>query len=191
MTELFPSSVSVVKDAPSAGDSGLGGIVRNFSVAAQVLTAATLTYITGSQLKVPLTGLKVGSKIKFRLNVTKTAAGTATSTYAIVFGTAGDSTDTARVSFTKPIGDATADNGLIEIEATVRSVGAAGVVVGEFRMTHNLASTGHMTIPAASIFVTSAGFANNTADLYVGLVATTGASDAITVNQVEASLSGV
>jgi hypothetical protein len=37
----------------------------------------------------------------------------------------------------------------------------------------------------------SAGFANNGTALYIGLVATTGAADAITVEYLEAELSGV
>lgn len=172
-------------------EPGAGGEVRNFSTAAQVLTAATLTYITGSQLAVPSSGLKVGSKIRFVLDITKTAAGTAASTYAIVFGTAGTAADTARVSFTKPVGTAAIDNGKIVIEATVRSVGAAGVVVGQFTLTHNLAATGHATIPVVSVTTVSSGFANNGQELFIGLVATTGAADAITIQRVEASLTGV
>jgi hypothetical protein len=170
---------------------GAGLTVRNRSVAAQVLTAATLTYITGSQLKVPDGGLKAGSKIRFRFSMAKTAAGTATSTFAIVFGTAGDSTDTARVSFTKPAGTAAADEAFVTIEATVRSVGAAGVVLGNFVLVHGLENTGHAVIPAVVLVTTSAGFDNDGSDLYVGLVATTGAADAITIHQIESELVGV
>jgi hypothetical protein len=178
----------------SESDPGAGRSVRNFSTAAQVVAAATATYVTGSKLAIPEGGLKVGSKIKFVLDITKTAAGTAASTYAIVFGTAGTTADTARVSFTKPAGTAAIDAGKIVIEAVVRSVSATGVVVGVFNLTHNLAATGHATIPSVNVTTVSSGFDNTAATLdpgYIGLVVTTGASDAITIQMVEAELSGV
>ncbi len=170
---------------------GAGLVVRNYSVASQAIPAAARTFITGSQLKVPDSGLQVGSKIRFVLNFTKTAAGTAASTFDISFGTAGTVADTARVSFTKPAGTAAADEGTVIIEAIVRSVGAAGVVVGQFSMTHNLSATGHAVIPAVNVNTVSAGFANNGDPLYVGLNLTSGASDAVTIQQISAELSGV
>lgn len=184
MGKLLPGSQS--QSAPGGGLE-----VRNFSVAAQAIGAAAREFIDGSQLAVPVSGLKVGSKIKFVLDITKTAAGTASSVYDICFGTAGTVADTARVSFTKIAGTAAVDNGRIVIEAIVRSVSATGVVVGQFTLTHNLAATGHSTLPNASLTTISSGFANNGDSLFVGLCATTGASDAITVQKVEASLSGV
>jgi hypothetical protein len=162
--------------------------VRALSVAAQAITAATLTQINGSLLKVPQGGLKVGTRISWKFNVTKTAAGTATSTYAITFGTLGTTADTARVSFTKPVGDATADEAEVTITAVVRSVSATGVVVGKFVMTHGLASTGHATIPVVNLLTTSAGFDNRGEDLYVALVVTSGAADALTISFCESEL---
>lgn len=172
-------------------EAGAGLEVRNFSVAAQVIATASRDFIDGSQLAVPASGLKVGSKIKFVLDITKTAAGTASSVYDICFGTAGDVNDTARVSFTKIAGTGVVDNGRIVIEAIVRSVSATGVVVGQFTLTHNLAATGHSTLPIASLTTVSAGFDNDGQELFIGLCATTGADDVITVQKVEASLSGV
>jgi hypothetical protein len=190
MAEILPGSVMASKTDAAAGSAGLGTIARNFSVAAQALAAATLTYITGSKLKVPTEGLKVGSKIRFRFSMTKTAAGTATSTFAIVFGTAGTTADTARVSFTKPAGTAAADEAFVVIEATVRDVSATGVVVGNFTLIHGLENTGHAIIPAVVLLTTSAAFDNTVEDLYIGLVATTGAADAVTINQIESELIG-
>jgi hypothetical protein len=94
---------------------------------------------------VPQGGLKVGTRIAFKFNMTKTAAGTATSTFDISFGTLGTVADTARVSFTKPAGTAVADEAIVTIEAVVRSVSATGVVVGNFSMAHGLDITGHAT----------------------------------------------
>lgn len=167
------------------------GRVRNHSVASQAPVAATRTYITGSQLQVPEGGLKVGAVIRFKLNMTKTAAGTAASTFDICFGAAGTTADTAQVSFTKPAGTAAVDEATVEVEAVVRSVSATGVVVGQFRMTHNLAATGHAQIPSVDVNTVSAAFDNTAGGLYIGLCLTSGAADAITIQQVTASIEGV
>jgi hypothetical protein len=165
-----------------------GNHQRNLSVAAQAITAATLTQINGSLLKIPQGGLKVGTRIRWKFNVTKTAAGAAASTYAITFGTLGTTADTARVSFTKPAGDATADEANVEITAVVRTIGATGVVLGNFTLTHNLAATGHATIPCVNVKTTSAGFDLRGEDQYVALVVTSGAADALTIDWCEAEI---
>ena len=170
---------------------GAGLEVRNFSVAAQVPTDTTREQIVGSQLLVPPSGLKVGSKIKFVLDITKTAAGTAAAVFDIAFGVAGTVADTARVSFTKIAGTAAIDVARVVIEATVRSIGSAGIVVGQFNLTHNLLATGFSTLPCGNVVTVSSGFANDGQELFIGLNITTGASDVWTVQKVEASLSGV
>jgi hypothetical protein len=177
MTILLPGS-----------QQGSGRHVKNASAAAQTPAAATRTYIAGSALKVPVGGLKVGDVLRWVFNMTKTAAGTATSTIDIAFGTAATTADTARVSFTKPAGTAVVDEGRVVVEAVVQSVSATGVVVGIFNLTHNLAATGHAQIPSVNVATVSAGFDNDGEDLYVGLCITTGASDAITITFVSAEL---
>jgi hypothetical protein len=189
MTEILPGVQLTKNNASSLGLAG--STIRNGSVNQQALTAATLTYLTGSALKI-LGGLKAGMKFRWRFNMAKTAAGTATSTFAIAVGTAGDTTDTARVSFTKPAGTAVADEGIVTIEAVVRAVSnTAGKMVGEFTLVHNLAATGHAQIPCVVVNTISANFDNDNNDLYVGLVATTGAADAITIEFLDAEVTGV
>lgn len=170
---------------------GAGLQVRNFSTAAQVIATASRDFVDGSQLEVPSSGLKVGSKIKFVLDLTKTAAGTASAVFDISFGTAGTVADTARVSFTKIAGTAAIDVARVVIEATVRSIGAAGIVVGQFNLTHNLLATGFSTLPCGNVVTISSGFANDGQELFIGLNITSGASDVWTVQKVDASLTGV
>jgi len=160
--------------------------VTNFSVTAQSPAAATRTYITGSALAVPPVKLKVGTCFRWRISVTKTAAGIASSTYAIAFGTAGTTADTDRVTFTKPAGTADADEGVIEINCIIRTIGATGVAVGEFAMAHNGNILGHAIIPVPTVNTISAGFDMTVASLIVGLTVTSGASDAITFQLVQA-----
>jgi hypothetical protein len=159
--------------------------VKNYSTAAQSPAAATRTYITGTALAIPANKLQVGSCFRWRFNMTKTGAGTATSTFDICVGTAGTTADTARVSFTKPAGTGVIDEAWVDIYAVVRSIGASGVMVGEFVMVHNLSATGHAVIPAVVVNTVSAGFDMTTANLIVGVCITSGASDAITIQIVQ------
>lgn len=184
--ELFPSSVQELQGAAGVAQGGLR--LRNNSVAQQAVAAATLTYLTGSALAIPQGAyLRAGSRFRWRWNMAKTGAGTATSTIAIVFGTAGTTADTARVSFTKPAGTAAADEGWCEVNATVRNISnTAGVVVGTFTLGHNLAATGHAQIPFVAVTTVSSGFDNIVDGLIVGLVITTGAADVITIEQLSA-----
>ncbi len=166
-----------------------GNDTRVLAATTAVLTpaAATRTYLLG--VSVPVGGLKVGARIRFALNMTKTAAGTATSTFDLAFGTAGTTADTARLSFTKPAGTAAADDGMVVIEAVVKAVSATvGVVVGTFTLVHNLAATGHAQIPCVVVPITSGNFDNSSESLKIGLCLTTGAADAITITQVTAEL---
>jgi hypothetical protein len=151
-----------------------GGVARaqNRSLAAQTLPAATVTYIAGSALALPAAGLVVGSCFRWTFSLAKTAAGVAASTITVRIGTAGTVADAAVLTFTKPV----ADEGKIVVEMVVRSIGATGVVAGEFTMTHKFAATGHMTVPAFNQVVISAGFSTTAATL-VGLAIATGAAD--------------
>jgi len=175
------------KEIKAKDDAGfVHGQQFNFSTASQAPAATVRTYITGSKLSVPKNKLQVGTIFRWHFNITKTAAGVAASTIDIAVGTLGTTGDAARVSFTKPAGTAVIDEGWIEIEAIVRSIGAAGVMVGEFRMIHNLQITGHAVIPCVVVNTISAGFDMTIADLFVGICITTGASDAITIQMVTA-----
>jgi hypothetical protein len=152
---------------------------------AQTPTATTRTYITGSSVKAPVSGqFKIGSTVVWRFEIDKTAAGTATSTYDICFGTAGTTSDTARVSFTKPAGTAVADKAWIEVSLTIKGpLSASCVAVGTFQLTHNLSATGHATIPGVVLNVSSSTF-DITAVNTVGLCVTSGTADALTIQQV-------
>jgi hypothetical protein len=157
----------------------------NFSTASQAPAAATRTYITGSAVGLPAAGrLQIGSMFRWRWNMTKTGAGVATSTIDIAFGTAGTTADTARVSFTKPAGTGVIDEAFCEVEAIVRGpISASGIVSGEFTLIHNLQITGHAVIPCVCVNTISSAF-DVTLPTFVGLCITTGASDAITIQQV-------
>lgn len=170
-----------------AGTGLLSREVGNYSTGAQTPAAATRTYITGSAITIPDSKIKIGTKFSWKFNITKTAAGTAASTYDVCIGTLGTTGDSAILSFTKPAGTAAADEGFVTIEAVVRGpLSASGILVGEFVMYHNLASTGHATVPVVCVNTVSSAFDVTTAGLIAGVCVTSGASDALTVQQVSA-----
>lgn len=190
VTELMPSVVTVIGPAPAtlpAVSAPGGGTIRNFSFAQQAPAAATLTYLTGSALNIPFPGMRRGTYFRWRFNMAKTAAGTALSTFDIRVGTLGTVADTARVTFTKPAGTAAADEGWCEINATCRVRSATvGVIAGTFTLGHNLAATGHAVIPFVAVTVISGNFDNTAYPQIVGLTITSGAADAITIEQMQA-----
>jgi hypothetical protein len=162
-------------------------LINNFSTTAQTPAAATRTYIAGSAIAVPVGKLQVGTVFRWSFNMTKTAAGTAASTFDIAFGTAGTTADTARVSFTKPAGTAVADEAWVTITAVVRGpLSASGVVSGEFILIHNLSATGHAVIPCVVVNTISGAFDVTVANLIVGICLTSGTADAITIQQINA-----
>jgi len=164
------------------------GRIQNFSTASQAPTATTLTYITGSALAIPTNKLQVGTCFRWTFDMTKTAAGVATSTFAIVVGTNGTTADTARVSFTKPAGTAAVDTATVTITAICRGpLSASGVFVGNFKLVKNAAEiSGHCTTPSVSLTTVSGAFDVTVANTIVGLVVTTGSADAITIQMVQA-----
>lgn len=183
----------MAKILPSLGyaNSPVGITLRNASAVSQTPAAATRTVITGSKLQVPPTLLRAGSKYKCRFNMTKTAAGTATSTIDVAIGVAGTTADTAQLSFTKPAGTAAADEAINEVVVVVRTAGASGVLTGEYSMSHNLAATGHAQIPSVNVNVVSGTVDLSVDDLFLSVCLTSGAADAITINVVETELTNV
>jgi hypothetical protein len=158
------------------------------ATAAQTPAATVRTYIVGSAITVPTGKLRIGTFFKWQFDMTKTAAGSASSTFDICFGTAGTTADTARVSFTKTAGTAAADVGMVTITALVRGpLSASGVVSGNFHLSHVGGATGllgHCTEPNVDVNTISGTFDVTVASLIVGICITTGASDAITIQQV-------
>lgn len=163
----------------------------NFSTAAQTPTATTLTQLAGSTITVPVGKLRIGTFFQWFFDIAKTGAGTATSAYHIRIGTNNTTADAAVLTFTKPLGTAVIDTGVIEIHANVRGpLSGSCILAGVFEMRHNLASTGHNTTPAtatpATIITVSSGFDATVAGLFVSLSCTTGASDVITTQVMQA-----
>lgn len=163
------------------------------SIAAQGAGFAVDTYVTGSSLIIPSHGLQAQTIVRWTLSASKTAAGTATPIYVIRVGPNQSTADTARLTLTGPAATAIADIGTLMVTATVRSIGAAGVIQGTAYWNHRGTaantttsgtgfandSTGHIEGTSAGIDMTA--FAGQ----YVGLSINGGASAAWTVTQVQ------
>lgn len=178
---------ALLKVVDSSGRVSALNPITNFSTSAQTPTATVRTYITGSAIAIPATKMQIGTLFRWRFNLTKTAAGSATSTFDIAIGTNGTTADSAIVSFTKPAGTAASDEGLVTIDAILRGpLSASAVMAGEFVLVHNLSATGHAQIPVVAVNTISSGFDATVANLIVGVCITSGASDVITIQQVSA-----
>ena len=163
--------------------------LSNQSATAQgPIAGGTNTYIAGSNIAIPAAGLRVGTRFRWKISLTKTAAGSASGTFAVVLGTTGTVSDAAILSFTKPAGTAAADEGFIDIDVIVRGpLGASCIATGEFRLVHNLAATGHAQIPCVVVNTVSSTFSSVwAAGQTIGVTTNGGASDAITIQQVSA-----
>jgi hypothetical protein len=150
------------------------------------------TYLTGSSIAIP-SGRPptVGTLYRCTFDMTKTAAGTATPTVIVRFGTAGAVADTARITFTFAAGTAAADSGIFEVFAVVRVAGASTTMAGWCRCTHHLAATGLVSTGASGtgiIFATAAAFDSTVASSTIGTSFNGGASFAGTNTVVRSEL---
>lgn len=162
----------------------------NFIAAAQAPVAATETVVSGSQIV--LTGpLYVGQKFKWRVVMTKTAAGTGNSSFLIksntsqvvATGTTGGAATMATLAFptaeTAAIGSA-----FVDIEAIVTAISATvGVLCAKLSAVSTAgAAVGFSNQTVASIAVN---LVTDSTINSVGLAISSGAADVVTVNYAE------
>lgn len=162
--------------------------VRNRSTTAQnSITAATLTYITGSALALPADPPLVGTRLRWLIVASKTNVGTAATAFHVRIGTNGTTGDTAILTFTLGVGTAAVDQFTVEIECVFRTVGAgtSAVLSGVLSVLKTAAATaGFIATPGAVVPVVSSGFNSTTAGLIAGVSVTTGSTVVISVQQV-------
>lgn len=132
--------------------------------------------------------LQAGCFFRWEIFVTKGAAGTATPTFNIRFGTAGTTADTSRCLMTMSAQTAAADSGHIRVVGVFRSVGGgtSAVIQGATYLEHQLATTGLNSTTTGSQLVqtTGGGFDSTVAGSKVGLSVNPGTSGAWVVELV-------
>jgi hypothetical protein len=168
-------------------------LLFNQSLASQGPGFASDTYLTGSSIAVPQGALRAGTRYRVRLDVRKTAAGTASPVFTLRFGTAGGLADAALGTLTFPVQTAVVDDGRFDVDVTFRSTGTGTAAVVQIvgSMTHSLASTGLANSPGPVRRATSAGFNSEQAGAVIGLSINGGTLAAWTVSLVQASLENI
>jgi len=167
--------------------------VYNQSVSTPGAGFAADTYLVGSSVAIPATGLRAGTRYYLIFQVSKTAAGLATPILNVRFGTGGTTSDTSRCALTFTAQTAATDTGTFEIWATFRTVGSGTSAVlqcaGQRR--HGASITGLGTLVSETQVATSGGFDSTVANSIVGTSVNGGASAAWTITLVQAELTNL
>jgi hypothetical protein len=150
---------------------------------AQAIGAAD-TYVTSSAIAVPVATLRAGTIFRWRIFVSKTAAGVAAPIFIVRFGTAGAIGDTARVTITGQAQTAVVDQGCFDIDAIVTTIGATGNVLGCIVLNHRLGITGLAIGGWGETPVASANFDLTVANTKAGISVNPGLAAAWTVNRI-------
>jgi hypothetical protein len=102
------------------------GYTTTLSTAASIqsFTASSANLIQGTSIQIPTNGLYVGSRFRWNIGVRKTAAGVATWTLAVKFGTANTTADTAIASWTSGTNTALADSASFVLDLEILSIGS-------------------------------------------------------------------
>lgn len=168
--------------------------IYNSSVTGQSLTT-TEAYLAGSSIAIPNGRLQAKTQFycAFEITKTSTTGSTGTPIINLKYGTNGTTADTTRVALTFPAQTAVADNGMIEVWATFRTVGSgtSAVLHGVARLTHSLDVTGLANVGSPRVSTTSGGFDSTVASSILGVTATFGASWAGSINLVHAQLTNL
>jgi hypothetical protein len=165
----------------------IGDSIQNASVADQAINATT-AYVTNSNLAVPVGKLRIKTILKWRIQVTKSAAGT-TAGCAVLFklGTGGVVGDATILTFTFGTPTGVADVGFIDVVVIIRGpLSASCIATGEAILTHGLAATGFSTLVVEVKQATSGTFDATTANLIAGIAITTTTASVWTVTGVVA-----
>jgi len=161
-----------------------GNMLSNQSVADQSPGAGATTYLTNSNIAVPVGKLRAGTQFRWTLCFSKTAAGTAPSSHLIKVGTAGTTADATIVTLTGGTPSGAVDAGYEVITFTIRTIGAAATSNGNSMRTHNLSTTGLFGNESEVSNAAGTTFDSTVANLIVGLALTAGASEARTYQQI-------
>lgn len=152
----------------------------------QALTAATDTYVTGSALALA-SRQQVGTILRWRMSISKTAAGTATPIFNLRWGTLGTTADVARFTFTGTAQTNVVDSAFVDIEVVVTTLNATtGQLAWSFKFGHNLSATGFGAIPMQVSALSSGTFDTTTANAIVGVSINSGTGAAWTMRAVYA-----
>ena len=167
--------------------------VYNQSVTTPAAGFAADTYLVGSSVAIPATGLRAGTRYHLLFQASKTAAGLATPILTIRFGTAGAIGDVSRCAMTWTAGTAATDTGTFEVWATFRTVGSgtSAVIQCTGQIRHGASITGFVNLVSPVVATTGGGFDSTVASSIVGTSVNGGTSAAWTITLVQAELTNL
>lgn len=117
--------------------------------------------------------------------MSKTAAGTAASTFTLRMGTAGTTADASRCTFSTGAATADADGATVYITAYTTAGGASSTLNCSMSLTHQLPSTGFADTPIVQTYSTATSADSTTSGTKMGLSFNAGTSSVITIQSVE------
>jgi len=159
---------------------------------------ASDTYLSGSGIAVPSTGMQAGTRYHAIFYVSKTAAGTATPTINIRYGTGNTVSDTSRCLMTFASQTAVVDTGTFDVWVTFRTVGSGTSAimqcVGQLR--HNGTSASAAAVGLGGMFVqtvttTGGGFDSTVGNSYISTSVNGGTSASWTITLVQSELTNL
>lgn len=167
------------------GAMGLPLAPAAVAVVDQAIAAATLTLITGSVLAVPPQGFQIGTCLRWVIEGTSAAVGTAANTINVRLGTTGTSADAVVAAFTTGVGNATAAPFRIEIGLTIRTLGAAATAISYCVIASGLLGVADGLIAQLSNMIQGvmSTFNTTTIQQFFSVSITTGASKTLTVQR--------
>lgn len=175
--DLTTAQFTAMLDAIPNAKLPMGINNANQASQSQVVVSGTAYYITRSNLALPATpaaggGMVVGTTFRWRVAMTKTAAGTGTFQMRIYRGINGSTADTADVTQTLGTQTAAVDNMTVDVMVVVTATGASGSYYWSI-IPENKAVTatgfGIATGPGGFFSGTVSAVALNTASLQFGL----------------------
>lgn len=175
---IFPHNYSTLKQWAIKNSDGqvqmLPGIRNSLLTSAGTLTGNAYTYFAGSAIAVPSHGLQVGTILKWTIFMQKDAAGTATPLIRLYSGTLGTTGDTVVTTLTFAASTAVVDTACLTVWATVKSIGATGLIQVHGVLMHNLSATGFQNIPVGVVQNSSSAFDTTPSGLILGLAGNPG-----------------
>lgn len=165
--------------------------VRNISQANQSPAAGALTQLTGSVMLLPPQAIQIGTILRWRVYMNKTAAGTVASLCNIRIGTLGTSADANVMQFSRtptPV----LDEAVVEIAYTITAIGASATGVGSYAAAHSAAGTTGFQNTINALVGTPTTF-NSTSSgfLYASLSVTNGTAEVVSYQYVSAEIARI
>lgn len=160
------------------GINGAPGGIGTPDSSTVACTASTRVLIPGTSVALATNQLFVGNIFRLRTSLSRTAAGTATWTAIVAFGTANTTSDSAIATFTSGTNTAAIDNAILDIHVRILTLGGTATAACTAFYAHGGGALGFGQIPLIPGSTASFNSAATSPFLHVDI--TSGASAVVT-----------